>query len=67
MPDASRIHTHSLILLIPKIRIPKTPNYTTLWRAVATAVVALWLLPAALALAVLWLPLLCYAVAPPAS
>ncbi|AQK39579.1 uncharacterized protein [Zea mays] len=35
----------------------------TSWRAVAAAALALWLLPAALALAVLWLPLLCCAVA----
>ncbi|CAD6270383.1 unnamed protein product [Miscanthus lutarioriparius] len=33
------------------------------WRAVAAAAVALWLVPAVLALAVLWLPLLCCAVA----
>jgi hypothetical protein len=36
---------------------------TTSWRAVAAAAVALWLVPAVLALAVLWLPLLCCAVA----
>ncbi|CAD6270382.1 unnamed protein product [Miscanthus lutarioriparius] len=36
---------------------------TSTWRAVAAAAVALWLVPAVLALAVLWLPLLCCAVA----
>ncbi|CAD6268231.1 unnamed protein product [Miscanthus lutarioriparius] len=36
---------------------------TSSWRAVAAAAVALWLVPAVLALAVLWLPLLCCAVA----
>lgn len=33
------------------------------WRALAAAVVALWLLPVVLALALLWMPLLCCAVA----
>ncbi|OEL33696.1 hypothetical protein BAE44_0005286 [Dichanthelium oligosanthes] len=32
------------------------------WRALAAAVLALWLLPVVLALALLWLPLLCCAV-----
>jgi hypothetical protein len=36
---------------------------TTSWRALAAAALALWLLPVVLALALLWLPLLCCAVA----
>ncbi|XP_034604075.1 uncharacterized protein [Setaria viridis] len=35
----------------------------TSWRALAAAALALWLLPVLLALALLWLPLLCCAVA----
>ncbi|KAG0520261.1 hypothetical protein BDA96_08G058800 [Sorghum bicolor] len=39
------------------------PPPTSWWRAVAAAAVALWLVPAVLALAFLWLPPLCCAVA----
>ncbi|CAN6339821.1 unnamed protein product [Urochloa humidicola] len=39
------------------------PPLTASWRALAAAVLALWLLPVLLALALLWLPLLCCAVA----
>ncbi|KAG2623269.1 hypothetical protein PVAP13_3KG050300, partial [Panicum virgatum] len=36
---------------------------TASWRALAAAALALWLVPVVLALALLWLPLLCCAVA----
>ncbi|RLM97765.1 hypothetical protein C2845_PM06G11950 [Panicum miliaceum] len=39
------------------------PPLTQSWRAVAAAALALWLVPVVLALALLWLPLLCCAVA----
>ncbi|CAL4896696.1 unnamed protein product [Urochloa decumbens] len=39
------------------------PPLTASWRALAAAALAVWLLPVLLALALLWLPLLCCAVA----
>ncbi|KAG2615118.1 uncharacterized protein LOC120663715 [Panicum virgatum] len=39
------------------------PPPTASWRALAAAALALWLVPVVLALAVLWLPLLCCAAA----